>query len=73
MSDDPNDRIIELEIGLAHIQRLYEQLNEVVTDQSSELVELRRANKQLNEKIERLKSDGSETTVDPADEKPPHY
>ena len=34
MAKDPQERMTELEIQLAHVQRLYEQLNEVVTEQS---------------------------------------
>ena len=73
MTKDPEQRITELEISLAHVQRLYEQLNEVVTDQATEIDNMRRANKQLHDKVERLKSGGIESAVDPLDEKPPHY
>ncbi len=41
MGRSTEDRWIELEIQLAHLQRLYEQLNEVVTAQSLEYQRMR--------------------------------
>lgn len=66
------ERIVELEIGLAHLQRQFELLNGVVTEQA---MELDRANKRITkweDTVQRLKSAG-DSTADPLDEKPPHY
>ena len=55
MSSEPKDRITELEIQLAHVQRLYEQLNEVVTAQSKEIERFERRFHQLQTQLKELK------------------
>ncbi|MGI9444972.1 MAG: SlyX family protein [Rubripirellula sp.] len=72
MTRTPEDRITDLEIELAHVQRLYEQLNEVVTTQSREIDRIERRFQQLQGQFKELKENGSEG-IDPLDEKPPHY
>jgi len=72
MSSEPKDRITELEIQLAHVQRLYEQLNEVVTAQSKEIDRFERRFHQLQTQFKELK-ERQEPGFDPVDEKPPHY
>ncbi len=72
MEDRLQARITDLEIGLAHIQRMYEQLNEVVTSQSLENQRMERRVSRLEEQIKQLKEKPQEAT-DPLDEKPPHY
>ena len=66
------DRIIQLEIQLAHLQRQYDVLNVVVTEQS---MQLDRATKQIakwEQTVDRIKN-ATESLGDPLDEKPPHY
>ena len=72
MSDDLAKRTTELEIQLAHTQRMYEQLNEVVTEQASIIDRLQRTTRKLSDKLENVKND-SEDVRDPLDERPPHY
>ena len=72
MSHNSDDRLTHLEMGLAHLQRLFDQLNEVVTAQSLENQQMQRQIKELREQIKRLK-DKPEQAVDLLDEKPPHY
>jgi SlyX protein len=72
MNRDPDDRLTELEIQLAHVQRLYEQLNEVVTTQATQTDRMERRILQLQNQLKELKSKG-ESEIDPLDEKPPHY
>jgi len=72
MNSQPQDRITELEIQLAHVQRLYEQLNEVVTAQSKEIERFERRFHQLQTQFKELKEQ-QEPGFDPLDEKPPHY
>ena len=72
MNRDLNERMTELEIQLVHVQRLYEQLNEVVTAQAMEADRLQRRMAQLQTQLKELK-DKPAAAVDPLDEKPPHY
>ena len=72
MTRDPEERITELEIQLAHVQRLYEQLNEVVTEQSGRIDLVERRCHQLQTQCKELK-ERQEPGFDPLDEKPPHY
>ena len=72
MAKDPEERITELEIQLAHVQRLYEQLNEVVTEQSGRIDLIERRCHQLHTQFKEIK-ERQEHDFDPLDEKPPHY
>ena len=72
MNADLNQRITELEIQLVHVQRLFDQLNEVVTSQAMETDRMQRRITQLQTQIKELKQKPAEAT-DPLDEKPPHY
>ena len=72
MSGDLEKRIVELEIQLAHVQRMFDQLNDVVTEQAGRVDKLAAAQKKLQEKLEQSNAKGSEAS-DPLDEKPPHY
>ena len=72
MSKDPEERLTELEIQIAHVQRTYDQLNEVVTEQTLEIDRLQRRLGRLADQLERMKAK-PEMPPDPLDEKPPHY
>ncbi|MEO1617795.1 MAG: SlyX family protein [Planctomycetota bacterium] len=66
------ERITNLEISLAHLQRQYDMLNEVVIEQTREL---ERATKQIakwENEVNSMKNQ-MESPGDPLDEKPPHY
>jgi uncharacterized coiled-coil protein SlyX len=67
-----NARIEQLEFGLTHLQRLFDQLNEVVTSQSLQNQRMQRRIDQLTEQIKQLK-EKPEASLDPLDEQPPHY
>jgi SlyX protein len=67
-----SDRVTELEIQLAHVERMYEQLNEVVTAQAMENDRMQRRIVELQQQLKELK-EGKETEIDLLDEKPPHY
>ena len=76
MTESPEStaRIIELEYQLAHLQRLFEQLNEVVTEQAHGLDRTRRRVAELENQIKELKQKPSTNEpLDPTAEKPPHY
>lgn len=68
----PESKIVELEIQIAHIERLYEQLNQVVTEQARESDRTRLRIKELEALVKTLKEKPS-APDDPLDEKPPHY
>ena len=70
-----DERVERLEMEVAHQQRVTDQLNEVVSIQSLDILRLQRGNEQLMKQIEalRLGSDGEEESIDLEDEKPPHY
>ncbi|MEM0926852.1 MAG: SlyX family protein [Planctomycetota bacterium] len=66
------ERITKLEISLAHLQRQYEILNEVIVEQSKELDRMRKQVQKWERAVESLKHrlDGPS---EPLDDKPPHY
>lgn len=70
--DSVGSRLTELEIQLAHVQRLYEQLNEVVTEQAMMSDRMSAKLVRLQDQVKGLKNKSSEA-IDPLDEKPPHY
>jgi SlyX protein len=65
-------RVAKLEVDLAHQQRLCEQLNEVVTLQTQQLMRLEKSLPQLQEHVLELRSE-LRTRNAPGDERPPHY
>mgnify|MGYP003490478011 CR=1 FL=1 len=66
-------RLTELEMALAYQQRLCEQLNEIVTAHSQELLGLRRLVAELQGRVKDLREQRKEPQADLLDEKPPHY
>ena len=65
------NRLIEIESKLAHQEQLVFELNEVVTEQQSKIMQLEQLCKSL---VERIRSLGEATPGDaPADDRPPHY
>lgn len=66
------DRITELEIQLAHQQRITEQLNEVLTEQTNSIDGLGRRIHALENQIRQLR-ERPHAEPDMLDEKPPHY
>ncbi|OUT57733.1 hypothetical protein SV7mr_24220 [Stieleria bergensis] len=70
------ERIADLEIELAHMQRLCDQLNEVVTEQALVLDKAMKQIKKWDNRFNDLKSslDMSHSDErDPLAERPPHY
>jgi len=74
MDDQRNlqSRVTELEIQLAHQQRICEQLNEVVTEHTHSMMRYERVILRLEEQIKQLREQRKEQ-FDPREEKPPHY
>ncbi len=65
-------RITELEIQLSHLQRQYDVLNEVLTDQAGQIDRVVTKIKRWENDVELLKN-AMESGRDIQDEKPPHY
>ena len=65
------ERFVDLESRLAHQDQLLHELNDVVTDQQAQLLQLQELCKALIERIQTL-AEGAHSS-DPADERPPHY
>lgn len=61
-----------LEIQLAHLQRQYDVLNDVVTEIAMQLDKANKRMSKWEQTVDRLKN-SSEPASDPLDEKPPHY
>ena len=57
MNRELSERVVELEMQVAHVQRLYEQLNEVVTSQATATDRMQRKISELQEQVKRLKED----------------
>jgi len=74
MDDQRNlqSRVTELEIQLAHQQRICEQLNEIVTEHTHSMMRYERVILRLEEHIKQLRDQRKEQ-LDPREEKPPHY
>lgn len=65
------DRLIEIESRLAHQEHLLTQLNDALTDQQAQLMQVIELCQTL---IERMRSMAEqESPGDPLDERPPHY
>ncbi|MEP7315006.1 MAG: SlyX family protein [Pseudomonadota bacterium] len=69
---DPGDRLQELEIKLAHMERGLQQLSDVVVRQQQEIDRLSQRGRQLLEHLESLQADPEEDAATRV-ELPPHY
>lgn len=69
---NPSDRINELESAIAHQQREYDLLNQVVIEHTELIDELRRKLATLESSVKSVEERLPDET-DPTDEKPPHY
>lgn len=71
---DSLDRLERLEFELAHLQRLYDQLNEVVTQQTRQVDRQAKQIEHLQTQLKEVKQKpASAEPFDPLEEKPPHY
>jgi SlyX protein len=71
--DNPQARLVDLEMKLAFLERTVEELSEVVLGQGKELERLERRVRELGERMT-TKGDGTgDAEADPLQERPPHY
>ena len=64
------DRLVDIEIKLAHQEQLLIDLDKIVTEQQARIMQLEDLCTRL---IERVRSVAEGATDAPHDEKPPHY
>ena len=64
------DRLVDIEVKLAHQEQTILELNEVVTAQQARIMQLEELCEKL---IERMRSLGDGVADVPQDERPPHY
>ena len=68
--DKPIDeRLAQIETTLAHLDRLFEQLNQVVVEQAKTIARLQAQQRQLGETMQTLELERVRAT----NPKPPHY
>jgi len=67
-----DDRVVNVELLLTHLQHDLEQLSQVVFRQQAELDAVRKELALLDSRVVTLSIEGSEVR-DPLAEKPPHY
>jgi len=65
------DRLIDIETKLAHQEQLVNELNEVLTEQQSRIMQLEQLSRSLIDRVRAIGDAGSDEG--PADERPPHY
>lgn len=72
---DLEERVERLEMELAHQQRLTDQLNATVAQQSLDILRMQRRIQQLVQQVEAFKANADDTELggDTEPEKPPHY
>ncbi len=73
MPKNDKDRITELEIAVSHQQRLLEQLNAVITEQTRQHIKQEKELVKMRELFVELKHRARDTGDNLPDEKPPHY
>ena len=67
-----NDRLVEVEMSLMHLQKTMQELDEVIRSQTLRIDDLQRDLKRLNVELGLMR----EATIEqppPAEERPPHY
>jgi len=70
-----DERLERLEMELAHQQRMTDNLNEAVSQQSLDIMRMHRTIERLAKQLEEMviNTESDEPLRDIADEKPPHY
>jgi SlyX protein len=64
------DRLVDIEVKLAHQDQLLVDLDKIVTDQQAKIMQLEELVSTL---IDRVRAIGEGAADSPQDERPPHY
>ena len=64
------DRLVDIEVKLAHQDQLLVDLDRIVTDQQAKIMQLEELVSTL---IDRVRAIGEGASDSPQDERPPHY
>lgn len=64
------DRLVDIEIKLAHQEQLLMELDDVVSGQQARIMQLEEL---CNTLVERVRSVAAAATDAPQDDRPPHY
>ncbi len=64
------ERLVDIEIKLAHQEQLVSELNDVVTQQQAKIMQLEELSNSLIQRVRSLGESGAEPEQD---ERPPHY
>lgn len=65
------DRFIDIETKLAHQEQLVNELNDVLTEQQSRIMQLEQLSQSLIERVRAIAESGNGEGS--GDERPPHY
>ncbi len=66
---DPSERLEKIESHVAHLERQYEQLNQVVIEQSKVLARLQKENAKVSDAVQTIELE----RIRANNAKPPHY
>ena len=69
MDQDLAERLTRIESHIAHLERLCEQLNQVVLEQSRDLAKLKNQQSRISETVESIERERIKET----NPRPPHY
>ncbi len=68
-----DEKIIELEMKLAHQDQMLIELNAALTDQQQSIMTLERLCASISERLNSLGEGEGDAPSSPQDERPPHY
>lgn len=71
MTDDTRSRLTDLEIRLAHHERMAEEMSEVMAQQQDEITRLNLMVRRLVDRLQNVEAGGERSPQD--DRPPPHY
>lgn len=70
---DFEEQLIDLQTRVAYQEDTLTQLNDVITRQDAELVQLKQQLRLMAQRLDELSSNPAQTDGEVVDERPPHY
>ncbi|RYY01924.1 MAG: SlyX family protein [Gammaproteobacteria bacterium] len=71
--NDINDDLIELQTRVAYQEDTIQQLNDVITKQDADIIQLQQQMRLLAKRVDELSFAQTNGSDDVTDERPPHY